>query len=235
MLMCIAIQGKLKAQNPYRLVIHAADKDSLFLNQELVLKTSFLSKLQCQQYIEGLRAIMQAKGYISSSVDSISFSGTHADVFLFVGEQYREISLKIRNGDKRYLEENGWNLLAGKNNSIPFRDYQLLSDKLLDYFEDRGYPFAKISLDSVSVKSGQINGVLNIDKGFPYHIDSIRTFGPAKISKNFIHRYLGIERGSLYSRGKLDKVNQRLLELPYLQQSQPWDLTMLNTGALLNL
>lgn len=60
-------------------------------------------------------------------------------------------------------------------------------------------------------------------------------YGPAKISRNFIHRYLNIERGSLYSKAKLEKIDQRLLELPYLQQAQPWDVTMLNTGSLVNL
>src|SRR4051794_33603452 len=126
MLMCSAVPRKLCAQSSYRLVIHPTDKDSLFLTQVLVLKSVFLSRLQCEQYIERLPATMQAKGYISSSVDSISFSVTHADVFLFVGEQYKDINLKIRNGDKRYLEENGWTLHPGRSNSIPFRDYQLL-------------------------------------------------------------------------------------------------------------
>src|SRR3954471_9300396 len=101
MLMCAASTGKLYAQNPYRLFIHASDKDSLFLNEVLVLRSTFLSRTLCEQYIERLQATMQAKGYISSSVDSISFSVTHADVFLFVGEKYKDIKLKIRNGDRR--------------------------------------------------------------------------------------------------------------------------------------
>ncbi|MEJ7684291.1 MAG: POTRA domain-containing protein [Segetibacter sp.] len=46
-------------------------------------------------------------------------------------------------------------------------------------------------------------------------MDSIRLYGPAKISRNFIHHYLNIERGSPYNKEKLEKINQRLLELPY--------------------
>ena len=60
-------------------------------------------------------------------------------------------------------------------------------------------------------------------------------YGPGKISRNFIHRYLNIERGSIYQKDKLGKINQRLLELPYLEQLQPWDVTMLNTGSIVNL
>ncbi|HKG70080.1 MAG TPA: ShlB/FhaC/HecB family hemolysin secretion/activation protein, partial [Segetibacter sp.] len=70
---------------------------------------------------------------------------------------------------------------------------------------------------------------------FPYRIDSIRLYGTAKISRNFIHHYLNIERRSPYNKEKLSKINQRLLELPYLEQVQPWDVTMLNTGSLVNL
>ena len=43
-----------------------------------------------------------------------------------------------------------------------FQSEELL---LLNYLENNGYPFAKISLDSVEIQQGAIQGVLNIEKG----------------------------------------------------------------------
>ncbi|MCW3110681.1 MAG: hypothetical protein JWQ09_5187 [Segetibacter sp.] len=235
MLMYVAFLNIANAQNNYTLIIHPLDKDSVFITGNLGLKTSFVSELDCNQYITKLPAVLQSKGYISSSVDSLLVTDSQAIIHLFVGEQYTSLNLHVRNQDKQYLQQNGWEDNAIKNKAIRFSDYQVLSDKLLDYFEDNGYPFAKVFLDSVAIAGSEIEAVLNIDKGFPYHIDSVRMYGPAKISRNFIHRYLNIERGSLYNKGKLEKINQRLLELPYLEQSQPWDVTMLNTGSLVNL
>ncbi|HEX8461565.1 MAG TPA: hypothetical protein VF623_09050, partial [Segetibacter sp.] len=143
--------------------------------------------------------------------------------------------LQINPLDNPYQQQVGWEENGVKNKLIQFADYAAVSQKLLDYFESTGYPFAKINLDSITIENNRMNAVLHIDKGFTYRLDSIKLYGPAKISRNFIHHYLNIERGSPYNKTKLEKINQRILELPYLEQSQPWDITMLNTGSLVNL
>jgi outer membrane protein assembly factor BamA len=68
-----------------------------------------------------------------------------------------------------------------------------------------------------------------------YHVDSISIKGKAKISNSFLQHYLGISKGSIYNREKLDLVSKRILELPYLQEQQPSELLMLGTGSILNL
>lgn len=223
------------AQTNYKLIIHFIDKDTGFIAKNLGLKTTFLSSLACNEYIEKLPSVMQANGYIASSVDSVISFESQSVIYLFLGEQYKALNLHIRNQDKQYVQQFGLNEKKTPENTIPFYEYKGMTEKLLDYFEDAGYPFAKIFLDSVSIVNNQINAILNIEKGFQYRIDSVRMYGSAKLSKNFIHHYLNIERGSPYSKNKLEKINERLLELPYVQQSQPWDVTMLNTGSLVNL
>jgi outer membrane protein assembly factor BamA len=235
LLMCMVSFGAVKGQRNYRLVIHPIDKDSIFTKANLGIKTSFLSELDCNQYLVNLPSLLQSKGYLSSSLDSVSVAGDKTVIYLFVGEQYKLLNLRIRDRDKAYVQQTGWDDKIVKKRPIQFPEYKMMNDKLLDFFEDIGYPFAKVSLDSVAIAGTEIHAVLNIEKGFPYRVDSIRTFGPAKISQNFIHRYLNIERGSLYNKTKFKKIDQRLLELPYLQQSQPWDVTMLNTGSIVNL
>lgn len=234
MLMSGAFFIKIYGQNNHRLVIRSIDKDSLFIAHNLGLESSFSSVADCSNYINKLPLVLQQKGYISSSVDSLIETGNQTVVYLFLGDKYNRLNLHIRDQDKHYLQQTGWEL-QGKRKRINFEDYRQAGDKLLDYFEANGYPFAKINLDSVSITGNQIEAVLNIDKGFPYRIDSIRLYGTAKISRNFIHHYLNIDRRSPYNKEKLSKINQRLLELPYLEQVQPWDVTMLNTGSLVNL
>ncbi|MDQ6814027.1 MAG: hypothetical protein M3040_09830 [Bacteroidota bacterium] len=234
-LMSIGCFSSLIAQSNYKLVIFPIDRDSSFSIGSIGIKTSFLSELDCSQYLGKLPALLQSKGYIASSVDSVTVTDQHTVVYLFLGEQYKYLNIRIREQDKSYLQQMGWDEKGFKKKPLRLEDYKIISDKLLDDFENSGYPFAKVFLDSVAIKGNEIAAVLNIDKGFPYHVDSIRMYGPAKISRNFIHRYLNIERGSLYSKARFEKIDQRLLELPYLQQAQPWDITMLNTGSLVNL
>ncbi|MEJ7684290.1 MAG: hypothetical protein WKG06_41855 [Segetibacter sp.] len=40
-----------------------------------------------------------------------------------------------------------------KTKTLNFEDYRQASEKLLDYFENNGYPFAKINLDSISISN----------------------------------------------------------------------------------
>jgi len=68
-----------------------------------------------------------------------------------------------------------------------------------------------------------------------YHIDSIRMHGKAKLDKNFLQRYLDIRNGSLYNKDKLEAVDKRVLELPYISSWQPSDVTMLGSGSILNI
>lgn len=234
MLMSTVFFNLVNAQGTYRLVIRSLDKDSILSEKNLGLKTTFLSQLECNQYLTKLPSYLQAKGYLSSSIDSISALENQTVIYLFVGQQYASLNLSINAANKLYLQQIGWNDRNLKN-KVSFLDYEKMSKQLLDYFEDGGYPFAKVFLDSITMAEASINAVLNIDKGFPYHIDSVRMYGPAKVSRNFIHHYLNIERKSLYSKSKLENIDKRILELPYLEQSQPWNVTMLNTGSIVNL
>ena len=234
-LMSCAFFIRCSCQNNYLLIIHPVDKDSVFIANNLGLKASFQNASDCNEYVNKLPFMLQQKGYISSSVDSITALGNRTVIYLFIGEKYNFLRLQIRDRDKSYLQLVGWEYNEKKRETLNFEDYRRASEKLLNYFENAGYPFAKINLDSVSIHDNQIQAILNIDKGYPYRIDSLRIYGPAKISRNFIHHYLNIERISAYNKKKLEKIDQRLLELPYLQQMQPWDITMLNTGSLVNL
>jgi outer membrane protein assembly factor BamA len=231
----MAAVDNAKAQATHQLIIHPVDIDSLIIPGNLNLKTTFQTREDCRVYIQRLPLLLQSAGYISASVDSVEDIVNQTTVYLFVGEQFNSLSLKVRDQDNAILQQLGWNEKNAKNKTIQFTDYTQLSQQLLDYFESSGYPFAKINLDSISLENKQITALLNIDRGFPYHLDSVRMYGSAKISRNFIYHYLNIQPRSLYSKKKLEKINQRLLELPYLEQVQPWDLSMLNTGSLLNL
>ena len=233
-LLCFACYLKGNGQNNYHIIFRTIDKDSLYLSKNLPLQTGFLSYTQASQYIDKVPALLQSKGYISASIDSISQRDTETEIFLFLGEKYEIINLRISQGDRYFLQRAGVNMFKQKN-ILSFSQYQSLSAKLLDNFENTGYPFAQVKLDSVSVNGSAIEAALSIDKGSLYHIDSIRLSGPAKISPRFIQLYLGIKAGSLYSKELLNKIDQRLLELPYLELMQSWDMTMLNTGSLINL
>ena len=233
-IMCCSLCGQVYSQSNHRIVYTAIDKDSVYITKNIALQTTFPSFFTASQYVEKLPALLQAKGFIAASIDSIAQQDNQTVVYLFLGEKYDNLHLKVSKADKPILQASGFDG-AQKDKGISFLQYQKLSTNLLDYFENSGYPFAQVQLDSIFLQSNKIEANLSINKGFLYHVDSIRLFGPGKIAKNFIHHYLGIQSGAIYKKELLAKIDQRLLELPYLEQMQHWDMTMLNTGSLVNL
>ena len=228
-----------KAQAPkttlYQLQIKSVDKDSSFNWQPLKLQTGFANKTLCSNYINGLITLLSSKGYPTASVDSIFEYENFTIIHLFLGKQYQWIKLKPDGIEKPALDESRFKEkdYDGKLLNIP----QLISlqERVLNYYEKNGYPFAQIFLDSIRLDKEKMEALLRSRRGPLYHIDSIRVFGKAKISKNFLKHYLGISNGSLYNKEKLEQVSKRMLELPYLQEMQPSDVTMLGTGSILNL
>ena len=223
------------ASSKYELVFKFIDKDKSFTPPTLPLQHSFTDQVACSNYITRLPTLLGSMGYPTASVDSFTLKNNSAEVQLFLGRQYRWIMLEPGHIEKEalsmagYLEKN----FSGKLLNIP--QLQNLEQGVLNYYERNGYPFAEIFLDSVRLEGDRMNAFLNTRKGPLYHIDSMRIFGKGKVSKEFLRQYLGIPDGSIYNKDKLELVNKRILELPYVQQIRQSDITMLGTGAVLNL
>jgi outer membrane protein assembly factor BamA len=223
------------ASAQYQLKFIPADKDSVFLTQTLGLQTSFSSQILCTQYVFNLAATLQAKGYPTASIDSVWSDSTATSVMLFIGESYKLAHINTGSIDKRILEQTGWNEKSIADKPLNVTRLQQLKENLLLYFEENGYPFAKVQLDSLRFENDQLTANLKIDKGPQYKVDSLRIFGNAKINNIFLQRYLDIKNGSYYQKSKLENINKRILELPYILEKRSWDMTMLGTGSILNL
>ncbi|HWK05390.1 MAG TPA: BamA/TamA family outer membrane protein [Puia sp.] len=235
-LLSLLLLSNLSGFAQFPLHIISVDKDSLFIQKKLGLSTSFKTRDACTEYIYNIPTLLQAKGFMTASVDSIRVDAVSATVHLYVGAAYRWAYINTRKVEPALLSAVSWNEKNFSHRPLDFRLFRARQQMLLDYLENNGYPFAKISLDSIVLKEdGELSATLNIDKGPLYKIDSIRIYGTAKISNDFMQRYLNIPNGSIYRKEKLEAISKKILELPYVQEQQSWNLTMLGTGSVINL
>lgn len=223
------------AQDSYRLHYTFIDKDTSFRPETLDLQSKFASPEHCRQYTDRVIGSLQAKGYIAASADSLVFDSATARIWIYIGSQYRWVELNTDSADEKMLGSIGWNSKTFSKDMLDFDKVQYWQERMLNYYENNGYPFARVVLDSLTVQNERVSGRLKTDKGPAYKIDSIRVYGKAKISNFFLQKYLGIENGSPYKKSRLQLVSQRLLELPYLREIKTWDMTMTGTGSVLNL
>ena len=219
----------------YLLKIHYIDKDSSFNSQPLKLQTTFNSQLQCFDYCNKLPALLNSKGYPAASVDSVFYDSLFAGIQLFLGTQQYLVQLRMVNIDRKAMDASGFTEKGFINKPVDIARLENIKQRILNYYEKNGYPFAGVYLDSIQQNADTMNAVLKVIKGPLYHIDSIRVKGKIKMSNSFLQRYLGIPNGSIYNKEKLDQVSKRLLDLPYVQEQQPSELLMLGTGSVLDL
>ncbi len=212
-----------------------ADKDSSYKLEQLALKSLFESKESAESYVLSLPQTLLGKGFPTASVDSASFDSAWARVVLYRGVQYKWVQINTDSIDKEVLSATGWNEKQFENKRINFSQMQLQQERILNYYENSGYPFASVFLDQIDISGNGVKGALKVRKGVLYHIDSITVWGNVKIKNAFLQHYLALPNGSVYNREKLNKVSKLIAELPFMREKQPWKLTMLGTGSYLNL
>jgi len=223
----------LTATSQYRLHAVAIDKDSGIIRQTGI-KNVFARKLDCELYISKLPSLLSSKGYPASSVDSVSLDSTHAFVKIYFGDSYHFDFINTDSVDPTLLKSIRWDVL-NKKKGVSFQQFEEMRNRILDELENDGYPFGNVQLDSITVSNGSWFGRLRVNKGPRYKIDSIRNLGDANISTAFLQRHLGILNSSYYRRDRLRTISRKIEELPYLKEQQPFNMTMLGTGSIVNL
>ncbi len=82
-------------------VVDATDTLQL---EKAALPSTFSSRFEASSYIAGLLPLLQSKGFITASLDSVSIDSSEATIHLFLGDQYKWGSIRTRESDAAVLE-----------------------------------------------------------------------------------------------------------------------------------
>ncbi|MEP7259199.1 MAG: hypothetical protein ABI687_12435, partial [Flavitalea sp.] len=215
----------------YRLAISGVDKTDSFFTDTLKLQKNFPNRFTCMNYLNKVHTVIQNKGYAGASVDSVNYDTASAWALVYVGDRSPYVAINADSIDPVILDRVGWNRKGGRPG---ITQIGITQEKILDYMENNGYPFASVRMDSLRFAADSLYALLKIDEGPAYKIDSIRNYGTASISSSFLQLYLGIRNGSSYRKEKLKDISKKISELPFLREKQPWNLSLLGTGSILN-
>jgi len=226
-------QKNATEKTDYNLVVHY--KDSIKEPLPILLKSKFFGLDLANNYINSLPKLFADKGYLVCSVDSVWYLQNNVHIDFYVGKKYKWIKLRTNNIDKSLLSKVGYAAKNFAEKPLNISEIDLLKERLLTYYENEGFPFAAVYLDSIAINDDKISASLMVNQGLVYRIDSINNYGKLKLNTKFLQQYLNIINGSVYNREKLKEVDKRMLELPYAQTEQPSSLNMLGSGSILNL
>lgn len=218
----------LLAQKGYQLRVITNPVDAKF-----AYKTKFASQQLAQNYLQKLPTDLLSKGYLSASIDSVTYDSSGAKAWLYLGRQYHWGTLKIPAGYDSLLK------FSGAGRAVKTFDFSRVQPadvqkKLLEYYANTGHPFASVGLDSVVLTGDTITAVLAIQPGPLYRFDSVHVSGGLKVKPAFLYRYLQVQKAMPYQQQLIDDMDKKLVELPFAELLQPTELSLLASGATAN-
>ena len=229
----ISAQNTQTLPDPFLLSIHSVDALDKEASPDGNFKTSFKTLPEALSYLNSIPQLLALKGYPIASVDSFWVIEKTVHALVYTGQKFEAWQINVQAVDA-LIPKKIFRLNSATSQNFKPGEIQQLQARLLNFYENNGFPFAKVYLDSIKLINNRIFATLKIDSGLLYRIDSTRVYGKANINKKFLQRHLSIPNGSIYNSKKLALVDGKLSQLPFYTAVQPSDITMLGNGALLN-
>lgn len=221
LLFCLITFSFLKAQNIQLKVVFSdtlltpkQEKELLSYNQKTTLASM-------KNELIDVAKQLHLKSFLTASVDSVSVDSTFFLAHFHLGQQYKWTTLRTNTIDEGILSKIGFRDKVYNNK--PFNQNQLKNfyKRVIVFYENNGYPFASISLDSISIDDNHLSALVNINKNKIYKVDSVLVKGTATVSDQYIKNYIRIKDGDLYNESSVRKISTRIKEIPFVAEEQP--------------
>jgi outer membrane protein assembly factor BamA len=165
------------------------------------------------------------KGYLEAGIDGCDSLVDGMQCKLNIGDNYQWALLRIGNLGKEVASASGFREKLFRDAPLsPFELGSLMED-ILDHYENNGYPFASVELDSLLFDDNGVNAALKVNRNALVRIDSVIIKGSMKTAPVLIHEQIGINPGDLYDENRLETIPKRLKELAFVRsRAEPYVL-----------
>lgn len=165
-------------------------------------------------YIGKYISKLTSKSFVEAGCDSIVIDSMEMSAYVTRGKSYENVNVDCSELPDRFKVRS----------DRPIDYYINLCDRVVDYYSNSGYLFAKAGLDSVSFDQGTFSAKIIVDRGCRIEIDSLIVMGDAKITNNYLERSLELRKGKVLDFSKISKIDARLNNMPFLEQEKAYQL-----------
>jgi outer membrane protein assembly factor BamA len=115
---------------------------------------------------------------------------------------------------------------------ISIRKYLSLSEKILEYAENNGYPFAALNLKTVAFGENSLTAELSCQKGSFIRFDSLQVSGDTKLKTSFLKKYLRLKPGEDFCEEKIRQAEKLLSEFAFVSAKPEIKISFKDDRAL---
>lgn len=200
--------------------------------EKLPRKSKHVEKLRT--YFPAYVYQKQVDGYLTFSIDTVVETETQFLIHVFEDAKYDLQSIIVEKEERALIQQAGAASFV-KNGKISLLKYPEFAHKIISYYEQKGFPFTQVYLDSFNLKNNQIEAQLQIERNQFVLFDSIILKGSAKLSYGYLYPYLGLRRNKPYNEKVIQKIPQRMQALSFVSQIMPPGIEFIDNKAYLYL
>lgn len=163
------------------------------------------------------------RGYLLAEADSVyASSNDSTSIYARINEGalFKVAYLRLGNLDPGLASKLGISEKLYFNKPFRYREVAASFEKIIAWYENNGYPFALVRLDSLEIGSDQLSAVLDVQKNKFFKIDSIKVIGSAKVNSGFLNRYLSVKENMPYNENTLATISQKIRQLAFVSETR---------------
>ncbi|HND88624.1 MAG TPA: BamA/TamA family outer membrane protein, partial [Saprospiraceae bacterium] len=154
-----------------------------------------------------------------------------------LGPQFRWVALRpMPAAERAWLEAAGFRERDFSQKTLRPAALLALQRRVLEQYENNGYPFASVRLDSVRLDAeGGASAVLRVERNRFFSFKELKISGDLKLPPSFLPQYLGLRAGQPYSRARVLHMREQLRSLLFVEQTANPTVTFAGEAAIVNL
>lgn len=207
----------ISGQTVYLKVITPAEKS---VTSKLNYQKKFNSIANALKETNNIVLTLQNKGYLLACVDSTISDSNMVTAYISENKPYKLAYLKLGNLNPNLASKLGISEKIFFNKPFKYKEVNKTFEKIISYYENNGYPFVSVKMDSITTEDEQLKAVLNVTKNKLFKIDSVTIIGTAKVNKSFLNRYLSVKESMPYNEELLKGISQKIKQLPFVFEKQ---------------
>jgi hypothetical protein len=174
---------------------------------------------------------LNSQGFLNARKDSITIDNSQYRVYIFKGQPFFFQLTAGNLGETVIRQLNLGNAFSG--NYIPYMEYEKIIRKILQYYSNTGYPFARISNRDINIHDNNIYATLDLQLLEFITFDEIKIDGDINLSRHFLENYLGIKNGAPYSEVAVTRAGEKIKDLDFVVLERPAELSFSQQQAKL--
>lgn len=208
----------LIAQNQYAL--HVSFEKDNFTNKKSDFKRNFSSPAERNKAINSMLTELHSDGFLAAEAITEKTDSNELYLKFYRGARYKWAKLRSGNIDEDIISKNVYRDKFRYGEKFSISAFVNVRKSILKAYENQGYPFASVRLDSIKIQDNLIEAGLWVQKGDQITIDSVIIEGKSKVNRHFIYNYLSLKPGDVYNESLVTKISKRIKELPFVVEEK---------------